>query len=178
MRYFSIPQFQVTIGTEVFNNRKVTDFEVTRLENGWDTASITMDNSPNLYPSPAAPDAVAKIEVKDASDSAWVTIFNGVVRFPTYSSGDSKVLLLKCLGSGYPLGIMNVVEEYGTQSRNPTLDTFKEILTDSSYGIIPKHVNEVLGFVNNPDLHEDSGYNILTTSGGSDTVEAISGSIP
>ena len=165
------PKFKVTVGTETFESRRAMSFEVPRLENGWDTATIVMDNNPNLYPTPATSGAVAKIEVKEASDAAWTTLLNGTLRFPTYSFGDSKQIILKCLGAGYPLGAMYCAEEYGSQSRNPTLDTFKEILTDATSGVIPAYVNHVLGST------DDSGHAITTDDGGS-TVEDITGTVP
>ncbi len=170
--YMEIPQKQVLIGGTDVSDKTLT-FDVVRLENGYDTATLILNNLPALYPTPAAPEVSAVVKVKDASDGAWTTLLNGIVRFPAYTFGTESKLVLKCYGAGYPTSKMNCAEEYGTQSRRSTLDTFKEILTDSTYGIIPKHINYVLGSSN------ASGHSITTDLGGGvSSIEDISGSIP
>jgi hypothetical protein len=162
----SNPHFQVTLGTETFVDRKFESITVNRKENSFDTASLTCDNIPDLHATYPAGTSVS-VEVKDASTSAWTKIFNGSVLYPAYSFAESAKIAFQCVGSGYPLSMMNCAEEYGSQSRNPTLDTITEILTDSSYGLIPKWVNKYLGGT------KDTGYSIDTTK-----VETITGSIP
>jgi hypothetical protein len=84
--------------------------------------------------------------MKDGSEAAWTTVFNGVIRFCYVRMSDPGWNLeLKCDGSGYGFGEASVGEEYGTESRNPTLDKISEILTDASHGIIPKWINSILG---------------------------------
>jgi len=52
---------------------------------------------------------------------------------------------------------MFVFQQYGSQSDNPSLNTLKEVLTDATYGIIPKYVNKVMASATS------SGYTIDTT---------------
>ncbi len=81
--------------------------------------------------------------------------------------------------SGRQVGrsLLNMVcgEEYGTESVHPSLNTVLEILTNSSYGVLPKWVNKV-----NANLHGsniDSGYNLAWSSGGDEYIADITGSI-
>jgi hypothetical protein len=168
-RYMMSPRQQVTVGTEVFTDRRCISADVTRLENGFDTATLTFfDDYSDLYPGLIDVGDSVLIQVKDANDAAWTTLFNGVLRFPILPlSSTGEVIQLKCLGSGYPLSECALAQEYGQQSRNPTLDTLQEILTDGTNGVIPKWVNKIMGG------SVDSGYSINT-----DNVEAITGTIP
>jgi hypothetical protein len=157
MRWITdMPQCRLTIAGTVYDDENLVSASVERRENGWDTATVTLENSADLYPTPASPDATILIQVKEASASAYDTIFNGVIRFPVKNFGTSKALMLKCLGAGYPLGEMLVEAEYGTQGMY-TLDNIQDILADATHGIIPKYVNKYLG------SSLDSGYAIDAT---------------
>jgi hypothetical protein len=166
IRYMQNPHFQVTLGTETFVDRKCEEFAVTRAENAYDTALLTFDNSPNLYPTvTSGTDAV--VEVKDASDSAYTKLFSGKVLYPQYGFGNISKISFRCVGTGYPLNMMNCAEEYGYQSRRSSLYILQSILTDGTYGVIPKYVNKYMGGSNS------SGYSIDTTY-----VENLVGNIP
>jgi hypothetical protein len=168
MRYMSNPQVKTTLGTETFTNAEVASAEIILIENGFDTATITVnDYQSKLYPATVTVNTAQQIDVKDASEVAWTTISKGVVRIPNLPlPGDIEALILKCDGAGYGFGDTVCAEEYGAQSKHPTLDTVVEILTDANYGLVPKFVNKVVGSATN------SGF-AYTTS-----IEAITGSIP
>lgn len=168
--FMSNPQVKVEVaGTEIDG---VSNVKLTRLENGFDTAvvrvkdRIGVDGS-RYYPSTIDAGKAVTIKVKDASDASWTTEFNGVIRFVhmPFSKAEEFAVLI-CDGAGYGFGETIVGQEYGADSANSTLDTIAEILTDSSYGIIPKYVNKILG------SDTSSGYNY------SSVVDAITGTIP
>jgi hypothetical protein len=152
--YMPIPQFKLTLGTTPFENDIMISAKVTRNENNFDLATIVLADT-NLYPGTVTDGTAVQLDVKDASDSSYTTIFKGVVRFlvPDISK-DGRTLTLSCFGSGYGLGEMLVGNEYGTQSIHPSIDTPTEIVTD----IINNYVKKILAGAN-------SGFNytVLTT---------------
>lgn len=164
------PQFQVTVGTTVFKNRGVLSGYVVLTQNGVDVADLVFtDNTreTGCYPSVVDKGKTVMIEVKSVADASWTKLFSGVVRTVRPKLGKSGGLVeAKCDGSGYGFIDMKVCQEYGDQSNNPTLDTLKEILTDASYGVVPKYVNKILGSAT------DSGFNYTSA-----TVETITGTI-
>jgi hypothetical protein len=165
--YMRIPQNQLTLGSTIFSNRIISAV-ITRLENGFDTATIEIpDEKSILYPSIVTTGTALQFDVKDNSDTAYTTISKGIVRFPITPYGNNEIVELKCDGTGYGFSDTVCAQEYGSQSRNPALDTIAEILTDASYGIVPKYVNKILGSAT------DSGFGYTTT-----TVDAITGVIP
>jgi hypothetical protein len=147
-------------------NELLVEAKVTLRENALSTASITIDNESDTYPYEVA--AGSNIELFVGEDEDNLTdMFNGWVNFPAATIGKNKRALLECDHIGFSLAEMLVAQEYGAQSSNPTLDTITEILTDASYGIVPKYVNKILGTAT------DSGYS-LSTAG---TIDTITGSI-
>jgi hypothetical protein len=164
----SNPQARVTVDTAVFDKRGVVSSYVVMNENGFDVADIVFSDLANkCYPSVIDEGKAVTVEVKDASDSAWIKLFVGVVRIvkPKLSK-QGNMVEVKCDGAGYGFADMKVCQEYGDQSNNPTLDTLKEILSDASYGVVPKYVNKILGGAT------DSGFNYTTA-----TVETVTGTI-
>ena len=166
----NIPKVQVTLDSVVTDG--FLGAEITLEENAYWTATLNYSNNPAVYPDAIDVDETVKIEVKDADPAghytSYQTLFDGTLLYPDYSFGNENIVVaLQCVGKGYGLNMMNCAEEYGTQSRNPTLDTLTEIITDSSYGVIPKWVNKYKASA------YDSGYSIDTTK-----VETISDVIP
>ena len=167
MNYLAIPKAQVSFdGTfpDGFSGGSIT-LEENKL---WE-ATLTFSNAPAIYPSVVDKNTPTDISVRDeAVGGAYTTIFSGKVLYPTFSfDGSTATVNLKCVGQGYGLNAMSCAEEYGQQSRNPTLDSLQEILTDASFGMIPKWVNKYKATA------YDSGYNLDTTY-----VEDLSGTIP
>jgi hypothetical protein len=160
------PRTQLTLGGIVKD--VLVSATVTRLENGFDTATVTIeDEKSKNWTYPVTRGASVKLEVKDASETAYTTLLEGIIRQvgPQFST-EGELTVLKCDGAGYGLAETFCAQEYGTQSRNPTLDTMAEILTDANYGIVPKWVNKIRGTAT------DSGYAYTTTY-----VETITGTI-
>lgn len=113
----------------------VVRVDVKRVENGFDSATVDVADTQFVnYTSRAAAGDAITLQVKDASDAAYTTIFSGIIRvcLPSLDAQRGQLLLLKCDGAGYGLAETLCGEEYGVESRNPTLDTIKEIVTDSS----------------------------------------------
>ncbi len=169
--YINNPDIKITLGSTEYTNEVGTQVVVTRLENGFDTATLHIaDYKSSLYPSTVTTGTAIDLEVKDKSKTAYPTnpLFSGIVRFPIIPYDlQGEPLILKCDGAGYGFGDTSCAEEYGTQSRHPSLDTIQEILTDASYGIVPKYVEKVMASATN------SGFNYDTSS-----VDWIAGTIP
>jgi hypothetical protein len=161
----AIPKARVTFGATVTDG--LIEASVTKEENMYDTAQLKFSNQPALYPTPIDKGETVLIEVQDgAVGGAWTTLFSGTVLFCDFSFGSSTEILVQCVGLGYALNMMNVAEEYGTQSRNPTVYSTKTILNDANKGILTKWVNKYAGGTN------DSGYSLTDTY-----IEGISGAI-
>lgn len=144
----------------------LVDAEVTRRENGIDIATVTLaDTQSILYPDKVDEDDTIVISIKDESDAAYTVLLDGINVAALPSLINADLLMLKCDGAGYPLMRMVCGEQYGTESKNVTLDKLKEILTDATNGVVPAWVNK-LGI----DAGV-SGYSVTTE------VEDIAGSI-
>lgn len=103
-----------------------------------------------------------KIEHKyqDQTGSSYTQIFGGWITElqPVLSMrAGGELLRVSAIGYGQAIPNMVVRQQYGTQSENSSLNTIKEVLTDATYGIIPKYVNKVMASAT------DSGYAIDTT---------------
>jgi hypothetical protein len=141
--YLTQPKNKLTLGATVLTC-ELSTAKVIRQENGFDQATIELKNT-SLYPGTVTADTDIKLEVTNEGD-AYPTnpLFKGKVRFPIIDlAADKKTLTLSCLGSGYGFGDMVIVNEYGSDSVNPTLDTICEIATN----INDNFINKVLGGV-------------------------------
>ena len=165
--YMAIPKVRVTFGGTVTDG--LINAKVELAENNYWTAQLNFRNVPSIYPATVDIGTSVLIDVQDgAVGGAWTNLFTGTVLYPDYSfEGSSAVIGLQCVGVGYALNMMNVAEEYGTQSRNPAVDTIQSALTDAGVGIIPKWVEHYKATAN------DSGYTIDTSK-----VESLAGTIP
>lgn len=165
--YLYAPKFRtaVTHGGTYYHD--VIEGRIQREENGFDSATLFIDNTDCLQYSTkiTAGDAI-EVQVKDAADAVYISIFNGIVSIANPILGNSHIVKVKCLGAGYGFGDTVCAQEYGSTSRNPTLDTISEILTDANNGILPKWVNKILGSAT------DSGFSYTNT------IEDIAGTIP
>jgi hypothetical protein len=148
--YMKIPQLLATIThSAVAYTPEVKTIDVKRIENGFDSATIYIADAKSLnYGLRAAAGDAITLQVKDASDVAYTTIFNGIIRvcLPNLDS-KGQVLVLKCDGAGYGLAEALCGQEYGADSRNPTYDTIGEIVGagDAGVGILHAWVNHYLG---------------------------------
>jgi hypothetical protein len=159
--YMAIPKAKVTFGVTVTDG--LLEASVTKEENMYDTAQLKFSNQPALYPTPIDKGEAVLVEVQDGG-GALTTLFVGTVLFADFSFGSSTEILVQCVGLGYALNMMNVAEEYGSQSRNPTVYSTKTILNDANKGILTKWVNSYAGGAS------PSGYNLTDTF-----IEDISG---
>jgi hypothetical protein len=144
--YMVNPSVQFIVGAEDLS-AKFDSADIIRIENGFDTATVTMsDVASTKYPASVAAGKTITLGVKAASDGAYTTVLNGLIRFCTpILSKLGEYLILKCDGTGYGFGESACNQQYGTESTHSTLDTIAEILNDPNYGVIPKHVNMILG---------------------------------
>jgi len=161
MKYMSNPQNRLTIGGNIYSN-PLNKFDVTRVENGFDSANVWLTDTKSLnYPTNFTSGKTVKIEVKDAPDTSYATIFNGKSLYGLPSFGnDGEFIQLKCVGNGYGLSRMFVAAEYGFDVQGLAYNTLGEILGDAvaDNGIIHKWVNHLKG-----DLAVASGYAYATT---------------
>ena len=143
-------------------------------ENDYWTAQLSFQNLPAIYPATVDVGSDVLVEVQDgAVGGAWTTLFSGSVLYPDLSFGSQAEAGLQCVGEGYALNMMNCAEEYGTQSRNPAIDSIQSILTNASVGMIPKWVNHYRGGSTYMPADYNSGYTIDTAN-----VENLTGSFP
>jgi hypothetical protein len=158
VNYMKIPQLLTTIThSAVAYTPEVQKAEIHRIENGFDSGTIYIADTQFLnYGSRAAAGDAITLQVKDASDAAYTTIFKGIIRvcLPSVDS-KSQLLVLKCDGAGYGLAECLCGQEFGVDSRNPTYDTIGEIVGagDAGVGILHAWVNHYLG-----DTGAASGY--------------------
>ena len=153
----SLPQMQLTVttGGVAYVIDSTFSGKIIRNENGFDTGTFTIidcigTDPSRYYPAKVTSGSLVKCEMKDYSDAAYTTVFNGVARFVYVNMTEQGwTLELKCDGAGFGLAESVCGEEFGVESRNPTLDTIKEILTDANHGIIPAWTNSILGNTGN-----------------------------
>jgi hypothetical protein len=137
--YMTMPRNKLTLGSEALEDVLVSA-KVTRLENGFDSATIVLPDT-SFYPDVVTQGTPVSLEVKDAGAS-YTTLFAGVVRFVIVDiNKNSGALTLSCLGTGYGLGEMLAGEEYGSQSKTPSIDTLAEIIDDLN----TNQLNKTLG---------------------------------
>lgn len=89
--------------------------------------------------------------------SSFRQVFGGRVNDLNPSLQARELCGIIAYGYGIALANMLVRQEYGSQSANSTLNKIKEVLTDATYGIIPKYVEKVLASA------ISSGYTINTS---------------
>ena len=102
MNKMSCPQIQTTVTHNAVDQVIDTlSAKIIRIENGFDTATIVFSNSLGIgsfYYSDyvAAGDAI-KVEIKDSSDAAWTTVFNGIIKvaLPSFDCENGNILALK-----------------------------------------------------------------------------------
>lgn len=150
--YCSKPQYRVVTtygGTNyTFESDQFLMGRITRVENGFDTATLLMKNDKSCnYNVKVGSGSAITISFKDAREASWTVVFAGIVRFAIpRMTQDGFLLELKCDGAGYGLIETACNEEYGTEAKYGTgINDLRNILTDGSYGIIPKYVNKILG---------------------------------
>lgn len=179
VNYKEHPTFQVLAeygGSQYDISQAVLQGIITRLENGFDTATLWVNDredsigSKNWLNKVGADEPII-IKIKDLTDPAWETPFSGIIRFIDLPfAKEGELLKLKCDGAGYGFEETGCGEEYGSESHNSTLDTLKEIITDATHGIVPKWVNCILGSA------VSSGFNYsMTHSVANDLIENIAG---
>jgi hypothetical protein len=159
------PTTQITVTHAAIDHTFEGTLEIRMKENGFDTATFLVSDK----------DAT-KIDIVSAGKSVSLGFANKNETMPTVFTGkiyrvdptqtlSGYVLKAECDAYGCGLDYMLCGEEYGTQSRNPTLDTILEIIDDATNGIIPNWAEKILG-------GNASGYTYTTE------IETIVGTIP
>lgn len=167
--FMPMPRSKITVGATEFTNTLNTAV-ITRLENGFDTATIELpDNQSAYYPGTITNGTAVQVDVRTVGGS-YTAIFKGVVRFVLFPEGTNEIIQLKCDGSGYGFSDTVVMNEYGFQSINPTLDTINEILTDGTDGIITKYTNYILKTATGSGFNYTSS---LEAAGAGDTLPYV-----
>ena len=163
-----IPQNLVTVnhgGADYTLN--IINCFVRRKENGFDTATLVLDDTHAQYSDVIANDDFVTVKVKDGRDSSWTTLFYGPIRsVDPVLDMDGSLIKVECDGAGFGLGTMLCGDEYGTDSANSGLDTIKTIIEDNNNGIVDAWTNSVLG-----DTAKTSGITYTTQ------IETVAGTI-
>jgi hypothetical protein len=162
----TLPTRTVTIdGVDLSSDANRVD--VMLRENAISNAVITMnDDFSKTFNNAVAQYDTVRIDLKNA-ESSEREVFGGYVTDLTSGRdiNGGRVCRVNVLGLGIALQRMRVAEEYGSQSRNETIDTVREIITDAAVGIVPNYVNDTL------DSGTASGYSLQTASGGDNYIE-------
>jgi hypothetical protein len=152
--YMTSPKNKLTLGTKEYECF-IKGAKVTQLECGFDQATIILDET-DLYPSVVKANTLVKLEVTNEGVTyPTLPMFNGICRFPMLDidgESDKETLTLNCLGTGWGLAEMDIAQEYGTQSSNPSIATLENIVTD----VKTNYLNLILADV-------ASGYDYTTT---------------
>jgi hypothetical protein len=161
----TFPKFKLTLGVTEYENVKLKYAKVIRNENGFDVATIIL-NDTSLVPDTVTAGTAVQLEVGEKG-SAYPTnpMFKGVCKFPVTELSKEPSLTLSCVGAGYGLGQMICGSEYGVQSVNPTVKTIATIIGNANYGIVPQYVNRVFG----AGASGDSGFDYDAATRVSDT---------
>jgi hypothetical protein len=168
VKYVMMPKFQVTVThSAVPYILEVPQGRVQRIENGFDSATLWIDNTNCAnYSSKLTAGDIIKIEVKDAaSDTSYTTKLQGIIATAIPLLDDSHKVKVECLGAGYGLADTQCNIEYGTTSFHPTLDKISEIIADVNWGVLPRFANHIF------DSAVDTGFNYTST------IEDIVGSL-
>lgn len=169
--YMAKTNVKAELGSPAYTviGRSAVDLKITHTENGFPVASVVFHKPQNTLLSNLLKSALIKLYVKDGSEVAWTKMFSGKIRFlkKGLDAQGGSLVTAKCDGSGYGFAEMVVGEEYGAQSINKTVKTMKQILTDSTIGIVPKWVNKIL------NTAVASGYAYDTSS-----MDDITGDVP
>jgi len=80
----------------------------------------------------------------DYTGSFSTQVFGGWVSKLNPSLTSEELLGIGARGYGLSLLAMRVAQEYGSQSKNPTINTVQEIITDATVGIVDNWVEKVL----------------------------------
>jgi len=165
--YYTRPNLKVTVDATDYIDSESLGVNITGFENGFDQATVFFNDFKTVNRTNVAIAKTISIYTKEYSGAYGSAEFSGVIRFRTekFDVKNGEVITAICDGAGYGFAETLCNQEYGSQSNNPTLDTLKEILTDATYGLVPKYVNCVL---NGPA----SGYTYTTTA-----VDDITGTI-
>jgi hypothetical protein len=154
VNYMQMPRNKLTLGSTALTNT-IVSAKVTRVENGFDTATFVLPDT-SYYPGTVTQGTTVLFEVKDESETAYTTLFAGIVRFAVADISEKRTLTLSCFSIGSGLSEMLVACDYGDQTTNG-LDSITEILTDATNGIIPNYVQKMFGGT-------DSNYDYDTTN--------------
>jgi len=158
---FDNPKMQVIIDgatisenciSTVLNLKENAISEVTLIAN--DEQGETYLNDVNLNDT-----ITIKFKYEDFGVQTWGAIpvsFSGeVVDLQPQLDLQNEVCAIKGYGIGIGLKRMLTGEEYGIQSKHPQLGSLREIVTDETFGIIPRYFNQIFGSLS-------SGYTIGT----------------
>lgn len=115
-------------------------------ENKGSNATLTFSNQNNtVYPAVIDQDDNVQIFYKNATDASYTQVFGGYAADLTPVGDMNGVVLTgKCVGYDIAFDRMRAATEYGTDSKNPTLNTLLDILTDATEGLIPAWTHKVL----------------------------------
>jgi hypothetical protein len=158
LSHFSLVSRLVQVDGSEDITQYIPGIDVHRRENALDTAQIKVNDDANYIWDDLA-DTGTQLQIymnyREVEDPPTNYVFNGYIDDVIPSVGPSgAITVYKARSIGRSLVNMVCGQEYGVESKNPTLDTLQEILDDASNGIIPLWVNKILG------SGTDSGYSL------------------
>jgi len=160
---YQIPDRKITV-THAATDYELKDqtftFDVTLRENAASDVKLSVNDYESItYLGKCDIGDNLKVEFKyaDKTGATWTQLFGGWIGPLEPQVSASEIIRLTALGYGQALANMRVWQQYGNQSAHSTLNKIQEVLTDATYGIIPKYVNKVMASATN------SGYSINTT---------------
>jgi hypothetical protein len=145
--YYTSPQIKATVGATDYINDQILSASITGIENGFDVATLIFSDKQTANRATITQNAAISVYTKNISDAGWGNpILTGKIRYANEKSEvqTGETIHAKIDGAGYGFAEMLCAQAYGNQSSLYAMNTLKEIITDSTYGIVPIWVNEVL----------------------------------
>jgi len=142
--WHAIPQFKIEVGSNIWENDQALSVIVNRPENAVDSATIVANDYKGInYLSKINNLNTLKIYLRyKEKTTTWTQIFQGEVEsIQPQLSMNGEILAATARGVGYPFVDMNVFDEYGTESTNPTVDKVSEVI----YDIVTNYVEKSFG---------------------------------
>lgn len=142
------PQLNLTVGSTTFKNTRLLTAKINRYENAFDIGTLDLKDVGADIRSIIGDGGVVQVSVGDGYHPAAAAngVFSGVIRFLTESRDATagQKSSVKCDGAGFGFAEMLLAQDYGIQA-SCAVQTLKTILSDATYGVVPKFVNSVLG---------------------------------
>lgn len=168
---------QILINEEITPNPDILSTTVTRRLNAIDDAMlIAVDTAGKEFLATLNVGDDVEIQYQWADDPTptWVTVFKGAIQSlnPNMSKA-GEIVSASAYGKGFPFKNCRIATEYGTQSKNSTINTIGEIISYIIEDWVNKLLNDQAGWDPLPDPIIESGYNITASNSWSDDTHTV-----